>query len=210
MIKTSSCESENCSNKFSPAIKFQSDSVVEVEALMSTLLRILAPDSKVYSEKSKAKMSTESIVSARSLRQSLARDKTEKETSIDQSPDLRAGIKMKAPPGVQKKMQKERRGNSQSNDHKNYKNIKIQKKNNSTPHGGKKTKWNAESNTARSRRRRMRGKRKKRDIKKKVKRRRREKQRLYHRIFHFSDMETPEGKAEKAVYRCEVGGYTAN
>ena len=128
---------------------------------MSTRLRILAPDSEVYSEKSKAKMSTESIVSARTLRRSLARENTEKETSIDQSPDFRAGIKIKAPLGVQKKMQKERRGNSQSNDHKNYKNIKIQKKNKSTPCGGKKTTWIAETSTAKTRKRRKRRKRKK-------------------------------------------------
>ena len=71
-------------------------------------------------------MSNESIVDARSLRQFLAREAIEKETSIEQSPDKKAGSKIKTPTGDQKKMHKGRRGNSQRNDQKNYKNRKSQ------------------------------------------------------------------------------------
>ena len=72
-------------------------------------------------------MSTESIVDARSLRQFLAREAIEKETSIEQSPDKKTGSKIKTQTGAQKKMHKERGGNSQRNYQKNYKHRKSQK-----------------------------------------------------------------------------------
>ena len=76
-------------------------------------------------------MSTESIAETRSLRQFLAREAQEKETSIRQSPVIKTGSKITTPLGAQKKMHKERRGNSQVNvqkkikTHKNTKNKII-------------------------------------------------------------------------------------
>ena len=113
-------------------------------------------------------MSTESIVNARSLRQFLAREAIEKETSIGQSPDQKTGSKIKTPHGAPKNMHKERRGNSQVNNHKNHKSLKetqnkrhskgeiseTSPKINNAPDGVKKTTWIAERNAAKIRKRR--------------------------------------------------------
>ena len=96
-------------------------------------------------------MSTESIASSRSLRQFLAREAHEKETSTGQSPVSKAGSKIKTPTGAQKKMQNERRGNSQPNDHKNYKTTKTIKIKSKVDNVTKKTTGRVKRNAAKER-----------------------------------------------------------
>ena len=108
-----------------------------------------------------AKMSTESIADARSLRQFLAREAIEKETSIGQSPDMKLGKKSKTLNRAQKNMQKERRGNSQVNHQKKYKKLRKEQKNhknNKITKIYKKTTWKEKKNAAKMRRRERRAK----------------------------------------------------
>ena len=151
-------------------------------------------------------MSTESIASSRSLRQFLAREAHEKETSTGQSPVLKAGSKIKTPTGAQKKMQKERRGNSQPNDHKKYKTTKTIKIKSKVDNVTKKTTGRVKRNAAKER---EKGGKKR---KKRLFCCEREKEKtltnLTKTLEIFSDMETPES-SKKAEYRCEIGGCGA-
>ena len=151
-------------------------------------------------------MSTESIVDARTLRQFLAREATEKETSRQSPEQKSSGRKSKTLHRAQKNMHKERRGNSQSNDYKNYQNNKNQKYRIKIT----KTTWKAKQNEAKRRSREGGKKReKKAPSSKDVKIKGMTINASYDRSLSFSEMEFAEGKAEKAEYRCEEGGCTA-
>ncbi len=156
-------------------------------------------------------MSTESIVDSRTLRQFLAREAHEKETSDRQSPVTKAGKKSKTPSGDQKNMQNGRGGNSQRNDQKKHKTnkrkniikVKIKVK--------MKTTWKSKRKNAEERRR-----------KRERKRRKKKRRELFcvkdknertslipsNTTDIFSDMETPEG-LKKPEYRCGFGGCGA-
>ena len=110
-------------------------------------------------------MSTESIADSRSLRQFLAREAHEKETSVRQSPVLKAGTKSKPPSGDQKKMQNGRRGNSQRNDQKKHKIKKTKYKIKLQIKVEMKTTWKSKRKNAEERKRdRKRRKKRKREL----------------------------------------------